>query len=951
MATVRLAGILRSSGILRLAGILSVAAGLVLAFAAPAQKAADGWLVAPKPNDAFGFVIFHGDKEALSSGMRGWTPNFGKYIGFAGKSFTIEGDSFVCANVADVGGSPLACKETVAQSGGKAVTWQYVLSAEKDIPLTMFASEWGIAGGAAGELEVTAADGAAKTLPFPLGRTDLGKPAAKAVFKFKEFGNLTFTFDPPVDLGFDKSVRIQLAGALLPAGPKTVKVTATADTPLRFAFKPEDRAALNTVVAGADWYALQDVKDVGPSVIGLDNWLPKPAGAKGRIKMVGDHFEAGDGKPIKFWGADLCYGAIVPKQADADYNGQRFAKYGINCVRLHKFLGLGDNYGIGDKNDSTKFADVPLAKFDYHTATLAKNGVYYTFSPFFGFEVRPGNKDKVVAYDEIAQLKGTSAYSVINYAEDIQDLVAEMYTNLLSHVNPNTGKKYAEDPALASVEIQNEDDIFFSSMKTSFTACPTYAKILEKRFAEWLQAKYGSDDKLKTAWEGALKPGEALAAGTMAVQNDPWFEGSSNLPKQTGGARQRLLDNAAFLHATQDKYYTKLVKAIRATGYDGVIIGSPWQATSMLPHYYNLLSDATVGLVDRHNYFDGLSASMLAKPGSGYLGTGMQQVLDHPFSVSEWIHVWPALYAAEGPAIMAAYGMGLQDWDASWEFQSNGKVPAGTAMRPTTGTGGFDVWNVDTPANLGQYPALARMILRGDVKPGDVISSRQVSDDNLATGKFDFEDKVTQSAGAGDVKVFTSTCPPEALAAGRVGVLFTGDQPAKSTFPDMAKYDKNGVVVSTTGQLAWDHTGQGFFTVNTPGTKAAVGFHTGKPLVCDTVTITPAAQFASIFVTALEPDKTLANCKGALVTAMARQTNTGFSYFLDQSISDEGKAPTLLEPVKATIEVKGRKIAAVNVLSHEGKRVQGQTVKVEGASFTIDTGRDKSFYYEVVFAE
>ena len=129
---------------------------------------------------------------------------------------------------------------------------------------------------------------------------------------------------------------------------------------------------------------------------------------------------------------------------------------------------------------------------------------------------------------------------------------------------------------------------------------------------------------------------------------------------------------------------------------------------------------------------------------------------------------------------MAVYGLGLQDWDASWEFQSESRISARSgrrsiplAMRPLCGGregDGYDVWNVDTPANLGQFPALVRMIYRGDVKPGPIISIRQVSDENLATGRFDFDDRVAQSAGQGDIKSFTSTVPrrrPGRRARGR----------------------------------------------------------------------------------------------------------------------------------------------------------------------------------------
>jgi len=930
---------------------------LAMAVHGRAQAPVDGWLIAPQPDDAFGFIILHKDTVVMTSLMRGWGPNWTPYVSFRGKEPTIEEEAFVSSGPLKIAGGSLTCAERVWQSGKNAVTWQYDIAAEKEFALTMFCSALSVVGGIEGDLELTSADGSTKTLPFKTGKGSQ-ENVVKAVYRFKQLGALRFSFDPDTNLAFDDSIRVKLAGNVCPAGNRTIRVTATAEGPIRLACKPEDRKSLNTVAAGADWYPLETVADIGPSVIGMENWLHKPAGSRGHLKIVADRLEFADGTPARFWGTNLCYGEIVPTQVIADYAAARFAKYGINCVRLHKFLGT-QRRGIGDANDCTKFNPDSLARFDYFTSAMARNGVYYSFSPFFGFEVRPGNKDRLVAYDEIAKLK--NAYGLINYAEDVQDLLVEMYTNLLSHKNPHTGKTYAEDPALAAVEIQNEDNILWSALKSVYPKCPTYAKSLEERFADWLKDRYGSDQKLKEAWGDSLQPEESLQQRKVAIQCDPWFSGQAHLPQQTGGYRQRLLDNSAFLHTTQDKYYGKLVKAIREAGYKGPIIGSPWQAPAMLPHYYNLKSDATVGLVDRHNYFSGIERSMLTQPGSGYLGTGLQQVIDRPFSVSEWIHVWPALYAAEGPAIMAVYGLGLQGWDASWQFQSDStlrtrinKQEVPLAMRPLSGGRAgdrYDVWNVDTPANLGQFPALARMIYRGDVKQGDVISVRQVSDENLATGQFDFGDKVIQSGDRGDVKVITSTVPAAALAAGRVVIEFTGNRPGNSRLPDMSTFEKDKVITSNTGQLKWDYSGKGFFTANTPGTKAAVGFHTGRAIACDNITITPAAQFASIFLTALEPDKTLANCRGALVTAIARQANTNFSYFVDKTPVVRGQPPTLLEPVRARIAIAGRKIAAVNCLNHEGRRVEGKTVAVNGESFTIDTARDKTFYYEVVFGQ
>src|SRR6202012_819665 len=105
------------------------------------------------------------------------------------------------------------------------------------------------------------------------------------------------------------------------------------------------------------------------------------------------------------------------------------------------------------------------------------------------------------------------------------------------------------------------------------------------------------------------------------------------------------------------------------------------------------------------------------------LSSGFQQVIDRPFGISEWITNYPSLYSADGPAAFAAYGMGLQGWDSSYEFQSlaEGNPGYDAALGPMP----FGVWQVDTPTQIGQYPALARMISRGDAKEGDILSTRR----------------------------------------------------------------------------------------------------------------------------------------------------------------------------------------------------------------------------------
>ncbi len=80
-----------------------------------------------------------------------------------------------------------------------------------------------------------------------------------------------------------------------------------------------------------------------------------------------------------------------------------------------------------------------------------------------------------------------------------------------------------------------------------------------------------------------------------------------------------------------------------------------------------------------------------------------------------------------------------------------------------------------------------------------------------------------------------------------------------------------------------------------------------------------------------------------------RQSNTGFTYFApDNKVLKNGGPPILLEPVQATVAIRNRPIASVNILDHDGRRT-GRTLAVTDGRFTLDGTKDKAIYYEVVF--
>jgi len=719
----------------------------------------------------------------------------------------------------------------------------------------------------------------------------------------------------------------------------------------------------------AYWYAFNPVNDSGPSVIGMEDWLEGPAGKHGGVRMVDDHFEFEDGTRVKFWGVNHSYGGCAPPKEEADRRAAHFRKYGVNCIRLHKFTNPG-RQGIGSGETVTKMDPAGLERLDYYHAQLKKNGIYTGWSSIFGLKLCPGDRDKVPAFDEImkvtkdkrgrVRIKGsTIGYKFINRA--VQDLHIQQTVNLLNHVNPHTGLKYAEDPVLAYVEFHNEDDIFWYTMATVIEKSPLHRKMFCEQFSDWLKKKYGSHAGLVKAWGKQSidafpqwMKGEHLDKRNIYPVANPWFTSQFALDGQMKPHKKRLLDTSRFMYDQQLDFYQRFGKAIRATGFKGSLVGSCWRAGSGVPHYYNLHTDYMVGHIDRHDYFgDGggghssfSALSMLAEPGSGLLAEGFSQVKDRPFALSEWINVNPHEWAAEGTAIIGIYAMGLQGWDASYQFNASAAGFTDTIGRR---------WNTQQPSALGIYPAISRLVLRGDVAEGDVVSARKVHVPSLAEGKLDFGESVVEGA-MHDFKTFTSDVPNRALAVGRVVVEFTKKYDATEK-TDITEYVNGNVTKSTTGELTWitnpDATvygdQQGYFTVNTAGTKAIVGFAPKKPYTLGDVTITPDNLFAVIFVTSLDKEKDITDTKRVLITALARTKNTGMKRNAAHTrLLSQGNAPVLMEPVRAIINMKRVGKAVVNVLDHDGRRT-GKTVTFKNGQFTIDGIRDKTMYYEIVY--
>jgi hypothetical protein len=762
-------------------------------------------------------------------------------------------------------------------------------------------------------------------------------------------------------------------------------------------------AALTVAATAADmssWYAFTPTNTSEPGELGMQDWIARPAGQHGRIVRQGDKLLY-DGKPIKLWGINLCYGACSPEKELADRRAAFYPKYGINSVRLHKYVDGPGWAGIQAADSCVAFDPQGLDRMDYQVAQFKKAGIYVLLSAHFGaLKLGPADRQYVPWLEELGTFKGnpgriTTPHSAIDYSPELQDVQIRQTVNLLRHKNPYTGLTYAEDPAVAFIEIINEQSILFFTSTAPLKASATLRRQTAERFCDWLRRKYGSQAGLVKAWgekafdgfanDGFPAAGEQLDQNNILPIGNPWYWDPEQLNGSQAFRRQRLLDTMQFLYELQCGFYDRYVQALREAGYPGEILGSNWQAGRALSHFYNLHSDWRVGTIDRHNYFGGGSskpgakfsnATMLRTAGSGTLSVGLQQALDRPFMLSEWIHVFPSEWGVEGPAVLGAYGFGLQGWDVSYMFQNR---DSGTFSDRI----GRDQWDATAPQVLGLFPAVARQVLRGDVQestltaplyvhmpswrgrparasqghPGPGAPDRgapaasEQGQDALAPA-FGFTDRTIQQY---DVKSFdTDKVPARALAVARCAVAFTDADRDTPAF-DLAPYEKDGFLTSSTGQLRWkegaDAAGKlaGYFTMDTPGTKAVVGFAQGQECRLGEVTITPQCPFAAIYVTACERDKDIRTSKKLLVVALARARNTGMKFNeTEDSLLDRGNPPILLEPVKATLTLSKPGTPRLSLLTHDGLRTE-KTLPVQGTAFTLDGARDQTPYYLIEF--
>lgn len=712
--------------------------------------------------------------------------------------------------------------------------------------------------------------------------------------------------------------------------------------------KPGETARLDKEAAEAekDWFAFDPPADAFRPDSGIDlrSLNEKTAGENGVIGVKGGQFiRTGSGAPIRFWAVN---GPSSKDREGLKTEARMLAKYGVNLARIHH--GYYNDKGVFDPVKVQHSLDVVEA--------LKAEGIYSYFSIYFPLWLRPAA--------DTPWLKGYDGskhpFAALYFNKDFQDHYRGWWKTLLLTPSQRTGKRLIDDPAVAGLEIINEDSYFFWTFDAK-NIPDAQMRLLERQFGDWLTKKYGSLDRAFTAWQGQKVPRDNPAEGRVS------FRPLWNMANERS-VRDR--DAARFLTESQRGFYQQTYQFLRDLGFKGVITASNW--TTADPRVLGPLEKYTytVGdFIDRHGYFSchhqGEQAAWSIREGHTYADRsalrfdpeqpGKPKLFTHPgmdphydgkpSMISETTWNRPNRYRSEAPLYLAAYGA-LQDSDAIVHFALDG---ANWAVKPNFF---MQPWTLRSPAMFGQFPAAALIYRQGLVTAGDVLIDLHLKIDDLLDLKGT---PLPQDAALDELRLKDVTGPttlkpgavidPLVHYAGRTNVHFTRTG-GKSVVKDLRKYIDRGkkVVRSSSGELTLDY-GKGVLTIDAAAVQGVSGDLklAGDTELKDVVVSSPLA-LGHVVAVSLD-GKPLASSGKVLLQVMSEEKASGFRTEPAENgtlrITRIGHDPWLVRKLAGRVRFKRADAGELKVTALDGN---GNPAGAAGTASDISLRPDTLYY-------
>ena len=447
------------------------------------------------------------------------------------------------------------------------------------------------------------------------------------------------------------------------------------------------------VTAGDEWIPINYRRDIEPGSaldFSMMGFTDAPAGKYGWLKNVRGHFEFANlpGKPMRFYGINLCGTANYPDHALADALVTRFKRLGYNALRVHHH----DAGSVEGSTDGLTLNPANMDKLDYLLAAAIREGLYITTDIFV-------SRSRVITWRHIGveqdgkiDIQLFKALCAV-YEPAFQNWAAYA-KNFLLHENRYTGRRYVDEPALPLISLVNEGG-FFMGWGRGVREDPRIlaswkAWLTEKRAADPLFASGMSADELpKNYWDMATRP-----------VLEEWLGGLEMKMVARMKAYLRSLGCKALI--TNDNcgpHYT--ARHGKAGDYDYIddhfyvdhphFLETPWRLPSQCPNVNPLLGDKPIMPV----------------------GHDFPNVTGKPFTITEWNFSGPGRYRGVG-GILTGATAALRDWDGLWRFaysHSRDNLKDVDMRSP----GYFDL--ASDPLSQASDRASICLFLRGDLPP------------------------------------------------------------------------------------------------------------------------------------------------------------------------------------------------------------------------------------------
>lgn len=630
------------------------------------------------------------------------------------------------------------------------------------------------------------------------------------------------------------------------------------------------------------WFPYEPDRDpFEASPIDLRGRNEPTAGGGGFVTASGQSLVRSASKePIRFWGVNTGHSLLSLPDFERDWYARHLAKRGVNLVRLHG--------PMWDPDDLSRVDAKKLEALRSTIATLKKHGIYTALSIYFPLWLKPRTEDGFAGYD------GKSpAFSLLYASARFAEIHRGWWRQILGAPRVDSPEPLAREPALAFVELVNEDSIFFSTFAPYEDVPAEQMAALEAEFASFLDRDGGAERAL-AAWGGPKVRGDDPARGRVGLL------GANELRNARGDRARR---TSEFLAGKMRSFYESATRYLKQElGFGGTVVCSNWVTADdarlgPIDKWTNLACDS----MDQHGYFQGPHSGPAAthriSVGDTYEDRSALRLGDEaieqpkkkdwlpPFAprygekpgvVSELNWSSPNRFRAELPPFAAALAA-VQELDGLVFF----------ASEPPAGAGMITKFGIDDPALLGQFPAASLLFRRGDVRPGPTSASI-----------------VHPLASLFDLGRATPERPsPLAFLEGPVDVTFDQPNPARRTGHPLWQKERR-TASSSNGELTWDY-GEGLFTIVTPRAEVVAGFVSRAPVELGQLRVDLALDYASVALVSLD-DRPLATSSKMLLQIMSEVRNDGFTTTgePERTIQDLGRPPLVVKRIEGSVTLR-----------------------------------------------